>query len=195
MNLIDRVKNILITPKTEWDVIESETTNPQTLLMGYVLPLAVMATAGTFLQGLLFPGLSSFTFYIATAVVVFLTQAISFYISTYIVDALATSFGSEKDINKSAQLVAYSGTPSYIAGLLSFIPVIGSLLSVAAWLYGIYLMYLGIGPLKKSPEDKKIVYMIVSYLIIIVVYFILAAVLGLVFFATFGLSGMKGMAL
>jgi hypothetical protein len=25
-------------------------------------------------------------------------------------------------------------------------------------------MYLGIGPLKKTPEDKKVVYMIVSFL-------------------------------
>lgn len=188
MNIIERVKNILITPKTEWEVISGESATPQSLLMTYVLPLAVIAAAGAFLQGLLFPGLSGFKFFIVTAIIAFIAQVITFYLSTYIVDALAPNFGSEKDINKSAQLVAYSWTPSYIAGFLSFIPVIGALLSIAGWVYGIILMYQGIGPLKKTPEDKKVVYMVIAYLVIIVVYFILAAILGIMLFAGFGLT-------
>ncbi len=192
MNIIERVKNILITPKTEWEVINGESATPQSLLMSYVLPLAVIAAAGAFLQGLLFPGLSGFTFFIVTAIIAFIAQVITFYLSTYIVDALAPNFGSEKDINKSAQLVAYSWTPSYIAGFLSFIPVIGALLSIAAWAYGIFLMYQGIGPLKKTPEDKKVVYMVIAYLVIIIVYFILLAILGLVLFAGFGITRVGG---
>jgi len=101
---------------------------------------------------------------------------------------LAPSFGSEKNMGKSAQLVAYSGTPSYIGGLLSFIPVIGWIVSLAAWVYGVYLMYLGIGPLKKTPEDKKVVYMIVAFLIMIVLYFILVAILGAILFAALGMT-------
>ncbi len=71
------------------------------------------------------------------AIIGFLSMVIAFYISTYVVDALAPSFGSEKNINKSAQLVAYSSPPSYIGSLLSFIPVVGFLISIAAWVYGI----------------------------------------------------------
>ena len=39
MSLVTRATNILKSPKTEWDVIDQETTTPQPLVMGYVLPL------------------------------------------------------------------------------------------------------------------------------------------------------------
>lgn len=188
MNLIERVKNILITPKTEWDVINGETATPQSLLMSYVLPLSLVAAVGSLLKGFLFAGLLSLKFFIITAVIAFIASIIAYYITVIIVDMLAPSFGSEKNMGKSAQLVAYSGTPSYIGGLLSFIPVIGWIVSIAAWVYGVYLMYLGIGPLKKTPEDKKVVYMIVAFLIMIVLYFILVAILGAILFAAMGMT-------
>ena len=186
MNIIDRIKNILITPKTEWDVIDGETATPPSLLVGYVLPLAIVASVGSLLHGFLFAGTFGLKYFILAGVIAFIASIIAFYVSAIIIDMLAPSFGSEKNINKSAQLVAYSGTPSYIAALLSFVPFVGFLIAIAAWVYGIYLMYLGIGPLKKTPEDKKVVYMIVSFLVMIVLYFIVAAILGAVFFSMFG---------
>lgn len=188
MNLIERVKNILLTPKTEWDVINGETATTQSLLMGYVLPLSIVAAAGSLLKGFLFAGAVGLKFFIITAAIGFIAAVVSFFITVMIVDMLAPSFGSEKNMGKSAQLVAYSGTPSYIGGLLSFIPVVGWIISLAAWVYGIYLMYLGIGPLKKTPEDKKVVYMVIAFLIMIVLYFILVAILGAIIFAAVGLT-------
>ena len=136
MNLIERVKNILITPKTEWEVINGETATSQSLLMGYVLPLAIVAAVGSLLKGLLFAGAFGLKFFIITAVIAFISSVIAYYVTVIIVDMLAPSFGSEKNMGKSAQLVAYSGTPSYVGGLLSFIPVIGWIVSLAAWAYG-----------------------------------------------------------
>lgn len=189
MNIIERVKNILLTPKTEWDVINGETATTQSLLIGYVLPLSVVSALGSLLHGLLFAGTIGLKFFLIGAVIAFVSSIIGFYVSVIIIDALASSFGSEKNMGKSAQLVAYSGTPSYIGGLLSFIPVIGFLLSLAAWVYGIYLMYLGIGPLKKTPDDKKVVYMIVAFVVMIVLYFVVAAILGAVLYGAMGMTG------
>lgn len=186
MNLIERVKNILITPKTEWEVINGETATTQSLFMGYVLPLSLVAAVGSLLKGLLFAGVLGLKYFIIAGVIAFISSIVAFYVSVMIVDMLAPSFGSEKNMGKSAQLVAYSGTPSYIGGLLSFIPIIGLIVSLAAWAYGIYLMYLGIGPLKKTPEDKKVIYMIVAFLIMIVLYFVVAAILGAILFAAMG---------
>ena len=190
MNLIERVKNILITPKTEWDVINGETATPQSLLTGYVLPLSVIAAAGSLLKGVLFAGTLGFTYALVTAAIAFIVQMVAYYISVYIIDMLAPSFQSEKDLGKSAQLVAYSGTPSYIAALLSFIPFLSLLIAIAGWVYGIYIMYLGIGPLKKTAEDKKIVYMVIAFVIMIGVYFILAAILGLIFLPLLGFGAL-----
>ena len=188
MNIIERVKNILLTPKTEWEVINGETATPQSLLIGYVLPLAIVAAAGSLLKGLLFAGTFGLKYFILTAVIAFIASVISYYITVIIVDMLAPSFASEKDMGKSAQLVAYSGTPSYVGALLSFIPIVGWLIALAAWAYGVYLMYLGIGPLKKTPEDKKVVYMIVAFLIMVVLYFIIVAILGAILFAAMGMT-------
>jgi hypothetical protein len=188
MNLIDRVKNILVTPKTEWNVINAEATTPQSLLMTYVLPLAVVSMVGPLLTGFLFPGAMSLNYYLTTAAIAFIATVLSYYISIYVIDMLAPNFGSEKDLNKSAQLVAYSGTPSYVAGLLSFIPVIGGLLKFAAWIYSIYIMYLGLGPLKKTLEDKKIIYLIVAFIVMVAIMLVISAILGSILFTTVGLG-------
>lgn len=191
MNLIERVKNILITPKTEWDVINGESTTQQSLLMTYVIPLAVVAMAGPLLTGLLWAGTWGFKYFLITAIIALISQLVTFYVSAIIIDLLAPSFGAEKNINKSAQLVAYSATPSYIAAVLSFIPIIGWLIGIAGWAYGIYIMYLGIGPIKKAPEDKKVVYLIVAFLIMIALYFIVVAILGAILFAAFGFGALR----
>ena len=195
MNLVDRVKNILVTPKTEWDVIEREPATPQSLLTSYVLPLAVVSAIGPLVTGFLFAGSVGLTFFLITAIIAFISVIVGYYISIYIIDLLAPSFDSEKDLNQSAKLVAYSATPSYVAGLLSFIPVIGSLLKFAAWVYSIYIMYLGLGPLKKTPEDKKVIFLLVAFLVMIGVTLIIVAVLGGLLFASFGFgaSRMMGM--
>ena len=192
MNLIERIKNILITPKTEWEVINKETATPGSLFTGYVLPLAIFASLGTVIRYFLVVGSIGITYMIAGAVIAFIAVLLSFYFTALIVDMLAPSFNSEKNMGKSAQLVAYSGTPSYIGGFLSFIPVIGLFISLAAWAYGIYLMYLGIGPLKKTPEDKKVVYLIVAFVIMIALYFLIAAILGAIIFGVIGAAIMAG---
>ena len=180
MNLIDRAKKILTTPKTEWLVVNSESATPSSLIMSYVLPMAIISSIGRILSGLVWAGAFG-TYFIWFAVIGFVSIIISFYISIYVIDLLAPSFGSEKNLNKSAQLVAYSNTPAWIAGLLSFIPVIGFLLVIAGWIYSIYLFYLGLGPLKKTPEDKKIVYMIVAFIVMIVIVAIISAILMAIF--------------
>jgi hypothetical protein len=183
MNLIERVKNILITPKTEWEVINGETATPMSLLTSYVLLLALIPAACTFLAGFLFLGGFGMKYFIFSAVVSYILSIVSFFVYTYALDLLAPSFGSEKNINKSAQVAAYSSTASYIAGFLNFIPVLGALASLAGFIYSAYLMYLGVGPLKKTPEDKKVVYIIVVIAIVIVAFFIVNAILAAVLLA------------
>lgn len=196
MNLIERAKNILITPKTEWLVIDTETTTTQNILINYVLPLAIISALGKILSGIM-PSVYFGSFIFWGAIVGFIAIIIGFYISTYVIDMLAPSFDSEKNLGKSAQLVAYSNTPVWIAGFLSFIPVIGILLAIAGWVYSIYLFYNGLGILKKTPEDKKVVYMVVAFIVMIAITFIISAILMAIFasaigFGTFG-RGIYGM--
>jgi hypothetical protein len=191
MNLIERVKSILLTPKTEWNVVNGESSTQQSLLISYVIPLAVVGAVGPLLTGLLWAGAFGFKFYLLTAVIGVLSYIVSYYVSAIIIDLLAPNFSSEKNIDKSARLAGYSMTPAFVGSLLSFIPIIGALLALAAWAYGIYLMYLGIGPLKKTPEDKKVIYMIVAIIIQIAVYFVVAGILGAIIIGSMGLGAVK----
>jgi hypothetical protein len=45
MNLVDRIKNILLSPRTEWPKIAGETATVQSLYVGYILVLAAIAPA------------------------------------------------------------------------------------------------------------------------------------------------------
>jgi hypothetical protein len=110
------------------------------------------------------------------AISVLVTAIISVFISAFVIDALAPSFGSEKNMGRSVQLVSYSYTPGWIGGLLAILPSI-ALVGTLAGLYGLYLLYLGLPKLKKTPADKHVGYFVVSLLVIIVVYFILGLIM------------------
>ena len=177
--MIDRIKNLITTPKREWLVISTEVTTPQKILIQYVLPLALFSALGKVISGMVPAGILGMDL-IWGPIIGFVSIFIAFFISIYVIDALAPGFKSVRNLNRSAQLVAYSNTPVWLAGFFSFIPVIGNLLAIAAWVYSIYLFYHGLGILKKTPENKKIVYMAVAFIVLIATIFIISAIVTLV---------------
>lgn len=190
MNLIERAKNILMTPKTEWDVVNNETATPVSLLTGYVLPMALIGAVASFI-GYGFIGVSvlgikiaGINWGISQAITVLVSAILSFFIASYVIDALAPSFGSEKNINKSAQLVAYASTASYVAGIFNILPSL-SFLAILG-LYSIYLFFIGLPKLKKTPEDKVVVYMIVSALVIFVISIVVSMIVLRVLYGILG---------
>ena len=174
MGLVDRAKNILLTPKEEWLVIANEEPNSGAIITGYVVPLAILsaicsAVGSYFLTtSLLFSALGAVFGLIAAVLAVVIASAI--------VNALAPSFNSEKDSGRATQLVAYSYTAALVGGIFQIIPGFGGVLTFLASLYGIYLMYLGLPILMKTPEDKRVVYMIVAFVALIAVYMILTMI-------------------
>lgn len=194
MNLVERAKNIIVTPKTEWDAVSAEEPNIQQILLGYVLPLALIPTIAVIIGwGMIgIFGFKSFNYGIAMGLVQLINAFLSVLVAGFVIDLLAPSFGSQKNMGRAVQLVAYSMTPVWIAGILNILPTIGWLAGLIG-LYGLYLMYLGLAPLMKTPEDKKVGYLVVSIIILIVVYFVIAAILTAILMAVFGLSILSAM--
>jgi len=122
-----------------------------------------------------------------TAIKQFLSCIIAVVVSAYIIDMLAPSFGSEKNINKSAQLVAYAYTPGMIGAFLNILPML-AILGGLFGLYGINLWYLGLGPLKKTPDDKKVIYLVVSILVMAVVFVVIGLILGKILGSIFNIG-------
>jgi hypothetical protein len=189
---VDRAKNIILTPKTEWPAIAAEEPNVGQIISGYVIPLALIPAVGAMLgYGLIGRGMaSSFTWGIAMAIIGFVVALGGVYLTAYVIDMLAPNFGSQKNFGRAMQLVAYSYTPAWVAGILTIIPVLGVLVLIAG-IYGLYLLYLGFPHTMKTPDDKVVVYMVVSIVVLIVVYFVLTALLTAIVFGVFGLSAMS----
>lgn len=192
MNLIERAKNIIITPAKEWDVIATEQPDTAKIITGYVLPLAGAAALAAFI-GYGFIGVSYFgiteagvNWGIYHAISVLVGAIASVFISAFVIDALAPSFDSEKNMGRSVQLVAYSFTPGWVGGLLAILPAI-ALIGALAGLYGLYLLYLGIPKLKKTSPDKQTAYFVVSLIIMIVVYVIIGMIMTRVLMPGMGL--------
>jgi len=194
MNLVERAKNIIITPKTEWEAVATEEPNIQQILLGYVLPLALIPTIASIIGwgvvGMF--GFKSITYGIAMGLVQIIQAFLAVLLAGFVIDALAPSFGSQKNMGRAVQLIAYSMTPIWVAGILNIFPALGWLASLIG-LYGLFLMYLGLAPLMKTAEDKKVGYLVVSIIILLVVYFVIAAILTTIFLAVFGLSVFSAM--
>jgi hypothetical protein len=180
MALVDRVKNILLTPKTEWPAIAAEKPTVQSLYVGYILilaaigPIAMAVRFGLFGMG------------IGIAVISYVIGLLMIYLLAWIVDALAPTFGGEKNFIQSLQLTAYSFTAAWVAGIFHLIPFIGALLALLAVIYSLYTFYLGVPILKKSPPGKAAAYTIVVVLCGIV----LGAVLSWILFSLIGAETM-----
>lgn len=194
MNLVDRAKNIILTPKTEWPVIASEEPNATAILTGYVIPLALIpAIASLIGYGVIGQGfMNTFAWGIAYAVISFVSTVLGVYLTAFVVDFLAPNFGSQKNFGRAMQLVAYSYTPGWVAGILNIIPALGIIASLAA-LYGIYLMYLGLPHTMKTPQDKVIIYLVITVVVLIVISAILGMILGGIMFGLLGLSVLGGL--
>ncbi|HEY4137633.1 MAG TPA: YIP1 family protein, partial [Casimicrobiaceae bacterium] len=88
-------------------------------------------------------------------------------------DALAPTFGGQRDSLRALKVTAYSYTPAWIAGVVNLVPVLG-IIGLIVSLYGLYLLYLGLPVLMRCPREKALPYTVVIVLCAIVITAILA---------------------
>ena len=182
MNLFERVKGILLNPRAEWSIIEREPGDVAYLFMNYVAILAAIPAVCGFIGGSLIgislPGLGTVRVPLVTglvgAVVGYLLTFAMVYIVALLADLLAPTFQGQKNAENALKLVVYSYTPAWLAGVFLLIPSLGFLAILG--LYGLYLLWSGIPPLMKAPQEKSIVYT----LAIIVCAIVIGLIVGLV---------------
>ncbi len=182
MAMVDRIKNILLTPKTEWQVIEGEKPTTAELLSRYVAPLAAIPAICGFVGGSLI-GYGAFGVSFKTPIVAGLAIAIFGYVMSFIsviivshiINALAPTFGAQKDLPQATKVAAYSFTAAWLGGIFSILPSL-SMLAILTGLYSIFLLYLGLPALMKNPPDKSIGYTAVVVIAAIVVSIVIGAI-------------------
>jgi hypothetical protein len=154
MNLFERVKGILVDPKREWQVIAREPGEMTLLFANYVAPLAAIpAVCG--LIGWVVVGAPLGTG-IAITLLRYVLTFVAVYLFALIIDALSPTFEGEKNFEGALKLAAYSLTPLWLTGIFLLIPGLGFLRLLG--LYGVYLLWLGLPPLMRAPEQKSLAY-------------------------------------
>jgi hypothetical protein len=183
MDIVQRVKNICLTPNTEWPVIAGETTDAKTLITGYAVPLVAIGVVAGFvgrsLVGVSLPFIGYYRVSIVAglvaAVFTFVMAIVGVFILSLIIDALAPSFGGEKNKMQALKVAVYSYTPAWVAGALLILPALSPLVVLAS-LYGLYLLYLALPSLMKAPQDKAVGYTVVVVICAIVLAVVIGAI-------------------
>jgi hypothetical protein len=179
MNIVERVKKILLEPKKEWEIIARETVNTSELYKSYVVPLAaigpVASIIGMSIVGMSMPMAGTFrlplTNSIGSAVVQYVLSLVGVYVLALIVDFLAPTFSGEKNSSQALKLAAYSYTAGWLAGIFVIIPAL-SFFSILG-LYGLYLIYTGIPILMKAPQEKALGYTVAVVIAAIIIFVII----------------------
>jgi hypothetical protein len=154
--LLERVRNTILTPKTQWQLIEAEPTSVSKLYSGFVMPMAAFAAVISFFRmsvvgvtlpdgGALRKSLVSGLF---SSLLTFVMGLVGLYLVGMIINMLACVFGGLRDRRQALKTAAYALTPAWLGTALTFFFPLGSLLQLVAGLYSLYVLHLGL------PDDE-----------------------------------------
>jgi len=182
MDLVQRVKSILLQPKDTWATIEGEQADVAGLYTRYLMVLAAIPAVCGFI-GMSIIGMGAFGVSIrvpflsglASMVVSYVLSLVGVFVLALIVNALAPTFGGQKDQMQALKLAVYASTAAMLGGLFSLLPAL-AMLSLLAALYSIYLIYCGLPILMKNPPEKSLAYTAV----VLVAAIVMGVVMGLV---------------
>lgn len=178
-NLVQRIKAILTKPREEWEIIERESTGVNQIFSGYAFVLILIPALGEFIRlavfhGSIRAGIAGFINYLLlNTIVVFGLAKVS--------EWLAPSLYSESDYRKSLQLVAYSLTPFWLAGVTNLFFSRRLYILFLAWFYCAYILKKGLPLLKKTPADKVVGYFSLVIIAMIFGTFLVSSLLGIFF--------------
>lgn len=204
MSIVARAKNIILNPTDEWNVIADEPATVGGLFTGYAMILAAIPlAAGIIFTGALGINTASlggmgggamelgFGAIAAMAVVGYVLSLVTLFVMSFLVNAVSPSLNGKSDMVQSTKLMTYASTPTWVAGLVGWIPILGGLISFAAIAYVVYLIYLGLQPVLGVPKEKVAGFTVAIVLIYVIISFIL---IGIAFSTLLG-GGMMGGAL
>lgn len=176
-HITDRMKGILLNPGEEWPKIKVENRSNKELILNYVLPFAGLAAVisliflwwGTYI---------GFSLALRYAIMQLVSPIIAIVVAAVVMNELAETFDSTKDLNCAFKLVTYSYTPVLLINVIvSFSLALGWLGILG--LYGAYLLWVGLPVMMDTPEDKRLVYIIAALVIILIIQIIVGALFGL----------------
>ncbi|HEY6085598.1 MAG TPA: Yip1 family protein, partial [Nitrospira sp.] len=167
----------------EWPVIESERTSTQALYTGYIMPLAAIGPVamliGMSMVGVQTPFMGTIRFplsnLLSQMLVSYVLALAGIYVLSLIINALAPTFGGTSNQMQALKVAAYGATAAWVGGIFHLLPALG-LLGLLAAFYTLYLVYLGLPVLMKSPPERSLGYTVAVVIAAIVLFVIVGAI-------------------
>jgi len=169
MTLIEWAKAIILSPASEWPVIAAEPNDATGLYLRYAAPLAAASALASF------TGLGWALGGSVSSVMGFIFSMISLFVIARLAAFLAPKFGGVADEGAALKLVIYANTPGWVASLFFIVPPLGFLALLGLW--GIYVFWLGVGPLLHVPPEQKFTYVLALAAAAILLNLIISALL------------------
>ena len=154
MSIFDRVKGIIVDPRSEWLKIAAEPATVQSIYTGWIMILAAIGPLALLVA----------THSLQWALAQYVLSMVTTFVLAAIVDALAPSFGGTKDFVASLKLIAYSYTAAWLAGIFYLLGLFGGVLGLVATVYAFYTFFLGAPVLKKAAPAKALPFTLVVVL-------------------------------
>jgi Yip1-like protein len=170
-----RAQAIILRPRTEWAVIAAEPTTVSALYQGYAMWLAAIPSLATLIGSVVFLR-SPIGSAVVSAIFSWAFALAGTYLIGMIVNTLAPSFGGTQDRVQAQKLCVYGSTPGWLAGIFGIVPALNILTLLG--LYTLYLWWIGLPVLMKTPAERTLIYLIAIFIATIVVYAVIAAVVG-----------------
>jgi len=188
-DLQTRVKRILANPRAEWLAIAAEPDDVAAVYRNYIVFLAAIPAISIFL-GLTIFGVPRFGRYgisaaLGSAVAMYISSLVAPLVAAVVLEKLAPRFQSSGSTAHALKLVAYASTPVWVAGV-SYLLLMLAPLAMIATLYSIYLIYVGVPVLMKTPHERVVPFMVVAALVIVVLNVVLRSIVALFGFPTYG---------
>jgi hypothetical protein len=180
MDLIEKVRRLLVKPKDTLPVLKAEPEIMQGLLI-YICILALIPMLAVFIGkaviGIKIGEWGRFRapvgYALITSLVLYILTVGSVLLIGFIIDLLAPNFGGSRNYIRALKTAAYSSTPFMLGGILAiFNSTVISVLWLVIALYGIYILFLALPIFMESPIEQNIFYSVVTVAGAIVLSFI-----------------------
>lgn len=179
--MLQRIMNIALRPGEEWPLIAQEPMTTAGIYTKYIIPLSAIGpvcstlSAAMWGQTLPFTGIKvvpAMSTLLMLMIVTYILGLVSVAVTAMIVQKLAPTFKSQGEFVDGLKMITFSYAPYWLASVITLVPIIG-MLSVLVALYGLYLFYVGLPLVMKTPEEQRLPYLGVVLVVSIIVWFVL----------------------
>jgi hypothetical protein len=156
MDVIERVRAILQSPRAEWAEIEREPDAPFDLYTRYVATLGAIPAVARFLGETLVGGYTTMRWSFFGALFVYAAMFAAVYLVASVINVLAPRFEAPKNFSHALKLSVYSYIPAWLAGIFLLVPGLSFLMLLGV--YGVYLLWTGLPRLMQVRDEHAPAY-------------------------------------